>query len=200
MSEIVEVFENLSITNKGTGAGGKNTNINGKNFEYITDIENKLLENNYEKKITDKSKHGYYLYQNIDNNKIIYLSQNGLKLYIKQNFNIELFRCPDEAYIIKKDEKYIIKILEKKAQYVEGSVETKLWSGPSLKREYEIILGKDFTVEYAFCVSKFLQEKINSNIEKYKILKQILNESNIPIFYGEDTDYFDIIYEWINNF
>jgi len=29
-----------------------------------------------------------------------------------------------------------IKIVEKKEQNVEGSVETKLWSSPSLKREY----------------------------------------------------------------
>jgi hypothetical protein len=217
MTEIIEEFNNLKIIeenddlkitkknddlikNKGTGAGGKNTNKNGKSFENITDIETKLIENKYEKKKIDKTKYGYYLYKNIDNNKIIYVSQNGLKLYIKEKFNIELFRNPDEAYIIEKNGKYIIKILEKKAQNVEGSVETKLWSGPALKREYEIIMGNNFVIEYAFCVSKFLQEKIISDDKKYKVLKQILDESNINIFYGEDSNYFDKIYEWINNF
>jgi hypothetical protein len=217
MTEIIEEFNNLKIIeenddlkitkknddlikNKGTGAGGKNTNKNGKSFENITDIETKLIENKYEKKKIDKTKYGYYLYKNIDNNKIIYVSQNGLKLYIKEKFNIELFRNPDEAYIIEKNGKYIIKILEKKAQNVEGSVETKLWSGPALKREYEIIMGNNFVIEYAFCVSKFLQEKIISDDKKYKVLKQILDESNINIFYGEDCNYFDKIYEWINNF
>ena len=208
MTEIIEELNNLKIIeknddlikNKGTGAGGKNTNKNGKKFENITDIEIKLIENKYEKMKMDKSKYGYYLYKNIDNNKIIYVSQNGLKLYIKQKFDIELFRNPDEAYIIEKNGKYIIKILEKKAQNVEGSVETKLWSGPSLKREYEIIMGQKFVIEYAFCVSKFLQEKIISNDNKYKVLNQILDESNINIFFGEDSDYFDKIYEWINNF
>jgi len=208
MTEIIEELNNLKIIeknddlikNKGTGAGGKNTNKNGKKFENITDIEIKLIENKYEKMKMDKSKYGYYLYKNIDNNKIIYVSQNGLKLYIKQKFDIELFRNPDEAYIIEKNGKYIIKILEKKAQNVEGSVETKLWSDPSLKREYEIIMGQKFVIEYAFCVSKFLQEKIISNDNKYKVLNQILDESNINIFFGEDSDYFDKIYEWINNF
>ena len=208
MTELIEELNNLKIIeendnlikNKGTGAGGKNTNKNGKSFENITDIESKLIENKYEKKKRDKTKYGYYLYKNIDNNKIIYVSQNGLKIYIKQKFNIELFRNPDEAYIIEKNGKYIIKILEKKAQNVEGSVETKLWSGPALKREYEIIMGNDFVIEYAFCVSKFLQEKIISNDNKYKILKQILEESKINIFFGEDSNYFDKIYEWINNF
>lgn len=216
--ELIEIFEKINLNdkklndeneislkvNKGTGAGGKNTNVNGKGFEQITDIESKLFENKFEKKILKKNKYGYYLYKNINtntnNNKIIYLSQNGLKLYFKKNFNIELFRCPDEAYIIEKDGKYTVKILEKKAQCVEGSVETKLWSGPSLKREYEIIMGENFSIEYAFCVSNFLKEKINSDNQKYKILKQILHESNINIFFGDDDNYFDKIYEWINNF
>jgi len=207
--ELINGLENLKlananakkkIINKGTGAGGKNTNANGKKFEHITDIQNKLLEYKYEKIILEKNKYGYYLYKNIDNNKIIYLLQNGLKLYVKKMFNIELFRCPDEAYIIEKDGKYIIKILEKKAQNVEGSVETKLWSGPSLKREYEIIMGENFSIEYAFCLSNFLKENINSDTKKYKTLKQILEESNINIFFGEDDDYFDKIYAWINNF
>ena len=208
MIEIIEELNNLKIIeenndlikNKGSGAGGKNTNKNGKSFENITDIETKLIDNKYEKKNIDKTKYGYYLYKNIDNNKIIYVSQNGLKIYIKQKFDIELFRNPDEAYIIEKNGKYIIKILEKKAQNVEGSVETKLWSGPALKREYEIIMGNNFVIEYSFCISKFLQEKIISNDKKYKVLKQILDESNINIFFGEDSNYFDKIYEWINNF
>jgi hypothetical protein len=42
--------------------------------------------------------------------------------------------------------------------------ETKLWSGPSLKREYEIVLEELFEVEYCFCVSEFLQKKILSNV------------------------------------
>jgi len=212
--ELIEIFEKIIFNdkklnnenkisvkvNKGAGAGGKNTNVNGKRFEQITDIESKLFENKFEKKILEKNKYGYYLYKNTNNNKIIYLSQNGLKLYFKKNFNIKLFRCPDEAYIIEKDGKYTVKILEKKSQSVEGSVETKLWSGPSLKREYEIIMGEKFSIEYAFCVSNFLKEKINSNNQKYKILKQIFNESNINIFFGDDDNYFDKIYEWINNF
>jgi len=56
-------------------------------------------------------------------------------MYMKNKYNIELFRCPDEAYIIEYTSgRKVIKILEKKEQNVEGSVETKLWSGPSLKK------------------------------------------------------------------
>lgn len=75
---------------------------------------------------------------------------------MKNKYNIELFRYPDEAYIIEYNTgKKIIKILEKKNQNVEGSVETKLWSGPSLKREYKLILKDNLEVHYGFCVNDF---------------------------------------------
>jgi len=93
----------------------------------------------------------------------------------------------------------IIKILEKKEQCVEGSVETKLWSSPSLKREYEIILGEEFKIEYSLCLSKFLTNKFKSFDIKFTTLKKILNENNINIFYGDDDDYFIKLNEWINS-
>ena len=80
---------------------------------------------------------------------------------MKNKYNIELFRCPDEAYIIEYyNGKKIIKILEKKEQNIEGSIETKLWSGPSLKREYELVLGNNFIIEYGFCVNDFFNKII----------------------------------------
>jgi hypothetical protein len=138
--------------NKGIGAGGVNTNYYGKKFEEKTNNEIRLLDDGYIRNtITLKSKniynYYYYLIKTFEDKKIIFLLQNGLKLYMKENYDINLFRCPDEAYIIHYNNgKKIIKILEKKEQNVEGSVETKLWSGPALKREYELILGNLFEI------------------------------------------------------
>ena len=130
---------------------------------------------------------------------IVFVLQNGLKTYMKHTYNIELFRCPDEAYIIEyKTGKKVIKILEKKEQNVEGSVETKLWSGPSLKREYELVLGTEFEVYYGFCVSEFLKKKLVSNEKKYIILNTILSESNIVVLFGEDENYVETLCQWIN--
>jgi hypothetical protein len=56
-----------------------------------------------------------------------------------------------------------------------------------------------FDVSYAFCLSSFLQNKLESNTPKYNIIKEIMTEDNIKIFYGEDDKYFDNLYEWINN-
>ena len=37
------IYYNMSIINKGTGAGGINTNYNGKKFENITNNQERLL-------------------------------------------------------------------------------------------------------------------------------------------------------------
>ena len=198
----MEDLSNKSV-NKGVGAGGANTNYYGKKFEEKTNNQTRLLEMGYTKNsFTKKPKktYDYYLSKTIDDKTIIFVLQNGLKMYMKNKYNIELFRCPDEAYIIEYNTgKKVIKILEKKEQNVEGSVETKLWSGPSLKREYELLLGNEFEVYYGFCVSDFLKKKLISNEKKYTILNTILTENNIDILFGDDDDYFDTLDNWFNN-
>jgi len=189
------------VLNKGVGAGGANTTINGLSFENKTSIENKLLENNYIKVIMDtKKKYGYYFEYKNNNNKIIYMTQAGFKLYFKKTFNIEVYKQPDEAFLIFSNNEYHLKILEKKNQNTDGSIEDKLKTGQFNRREYEKMLNKYvlFNISYAFCISHFLQEKFESNKIKYKNMKEIMNEDGIKLFYGDDDNYFDILYEWIN--
>lgn len=196
------------IFNKGTKAGGKNTNINGLAFEIKTSIENKLLKNNFNKIIMfEKTKYGYYFEYKTENKKIIYLTQTGFKIFFKKEFNIDVYKHPDEAFLIFYDNKYYIKILEKKNQNVDGSIEDKLKTGDFNKREYQLMIKKsmekqnlhyEFIISYAFCISKFLQDKFLSNQNKYNIIKQLMDEDNIKIFYGQDENYFDLLFEWIN--
>tara|TARA_B110000967_G_scaffold13337_1_gene12843 strand:- start:1461 stop:2084 length:624 start_codon:yes stop_codon:yes gene_type:complete len=205
MNEPTTTEENtqLIIINKGTGAGGANTNYYGKNFEEKTNNQPRLLEMGYTKNsFTKKPKktYDYYLLKIFEDKKIIFVLQGGLKVYMKNKYNIDLFRCPDEAYIIEYTSgRIVIKILEKKEQNVQGSAETKLWAAPSLKREYELVLGKDFEVVYGFCVSEFLKKKVVSNETKYTILNTILNENNIAVLFGDDENYFETVDTWINN-
>ena len=205
MSELNATQENtqLIIINKGTGAGGANTNYYGKKFEEKTNNQQRLLEMGYTKNIfTKKPKkvYDYYLSKTFVDKTIVFVLQNGLKMYMKNKYNIDLFRCPDEAYIIEYTSgRKVIKILEKKEQNVEGSVETKLWSGPSLKREYELVFGAEFEVFYGFCVSEFLKNKLISNEKKYTILNTIFNETNIAVLFGDDENYFETFDTWFNN-
>lgn len=193
----------LSHINKGTGAGGANTNYYGKQFEEKTNNETRLLEKGFIKYSVTKNpkkQSDYYLSKTVDDKTIVFVLQNGLKMYMKNKYNIEMFRCPDEAYIIEYTSgRKVIKILEKKEQNVMGSVETKLWSGPSLKREYELVLGGEFEVFYGFCVSAFLKKKIISSEKKYAILITILNENNIAVLFGDDENYFETLDVWLNN-
>jgi len=45
-----------TIINKGTGAGGKNTNVNGKSFEDKTENITRLMKKGYIKTIIDPKK------------------------------------------------------------------------------------------------------------------------------------------------
>ena len=187
------------LINKGTGAGGFNTNYNGKLFEHKTNNEQTLINIGFNKEYF-KGKNKYFLKKDYKDKIVIFVLQSNLKTYFKNKYNINLYRNPDEAYIIEyTNGKKIVIIIEKKEQKVEGSVETKLWSGPSLKREYEIVLGNDFQVFYCFCLNDFFKKKFESNDIKYKNLNQILNESNIHILYGDDIDYFNKLNSWLYN-
>lgn len=202
MSEFNATEQNtqLIIINKGTGAGGANTNYYGKKFEEKTNNQQRLLEMGYIQNSFTKKTYDYYLSKTFEDKTIVFVLQNGLKMYMKNKYNINLFRCPDEAYIIEYTSgRKVIKILEKKEQNVEGSVETKLWSGPALKREYELVLGAEFEVFYGFCVSEFLKKKLISNKKKYTILNTIFNENNIAVLFGDDENYFETFDTWFNN-
>ena len=194
---------NQAINNKGTGAGGANTNLYGKKFEDKTNNQERLVEIGYVKNIyakKQKKANDYYLSKTFEDKTVVFVLQNGLKTYMKYKYNIDMFRCPDEAYIIEYTSgRKVIKILEKKEQNVEGSVETKLWSGPSLKREYELVLDGKFEVYYGFCISEFLKKKLISNDKKYTILNTIFQENNIEVLFGDDENYFETIDTWFNN-
>lgn len=70
-----------------------------------------------------------------------------------------------------------------------------MWAAPSLKREYEIVLGETFKVDYALCLNEFLYKRLYSLLgdkeekQKYKCLVQILKESDIQIYNGNEQNY-----------
>jgi hypothetical protein len=205
MSELNTSKENMKsvIINKGTGAGGANTNYYGKKFEEKTNNQQRLLEMGYTKNsfIKNPKKESDYYLSKIDEDKTItFVQQNGLKTFMKTNHNLDVFRNPDEAYIIEYPcGRKVIKILEKKEQNVEGSVDTKLLSGPIFREEYEEALEGKFEVVYAYCVSEFLQKKIMSDTKKFIIFNKLMKKHNISILFGDDENYFETLNIWLNN-
>lgn len=183
------------VINRGTGAGGANTNKTGKPFEENTDNLKRMIEHGFAKQ---KS----WLSKQFEDRTVVIVKQHGLKQYAKHKYGIDdIYRCPDEAYIIEyATGKKVIKILEKKMQNVEGSVETKLYAGLLLKRDYEMMFGPEFEIQYGFCISEFLQKNITSGTKKYNNLRKMLEEeNNIPILFGNDANYFETLDSWINS-
>lgn len=193
--------------NKGTGVGGAKTNLNGLEFEKKTCIQNLLFNKGFKKIYINNSKYYFLeLYDKINNIKIIYFTKKDFKMYFRENFNVITYKEPDEAFLLITDNQYHLKILEKKNQNVEGSVEEKLKTGDFTCHEYELMINDDkkfeeseliFLVSFAFCVSKFLQDKLESNKLKYNNIKKIMKIQNTKIFYGDSDDYFDKLYNWI---
>ena len=95
MSELNTTQENTQlIINKGTGAGGANTNYYGKKFEEKTNNQQRLLEMGYTKNsFTKKPKkaYDYYLSKTFEDKTIVFVLQNGLKMYILYLFFIYIF-------------------------------------------------------------------------------------------------------------
>ena len=191
------------IHNKGTGAGGSNTNLNGIAFENKTNNEIRLLNNGFVRKSLigkEKTKYGYYLEKNTENRTIHFVTQNGLKYYMSHFHQKELFREVDEAYIVIDNitGHILVNILEKKNQNGGGSVEDKLCLGYHFKCvEYPSCLGEMFQVEYAFCISTFLKNLYNSDHQKWKIIRKENEKNNIPVLFGDDDDYFSKLDEWL---
>lgn len=191
------------IVNRGTGAGGANTNLSGKSFEEKTSNESRLILSGFERKSipgAEKSKYGFYLVKNISpTESITYLTQSGLKAYFSHFFNIGMCRSPDEAYLFKNGDGYILKILEKKNQNTAGSVDTKLLAGPGFIEEYTYLLGNNFSVQYAFCISEFLKKEYIADCKKSEALRHINEKYSISVLFGDDTDYFGKLDAWINS-
>jgi hypothetical protein len=181
------VAVNMSSTtiNRGTGAGGAATNASGKPFEELTSNEPKLIELGF--KSTSLGKKNYLAKGNV-----AFLTQGALKAYIKQTFKKDVTRKPDEAYLVKRDDGHVLRILEKKNQNGAGSVSDKLLNGPSFIEYYEWALGGGFKVEYAYCLSPFLEELY----KKDAFLQHFYTKHNIKVFFSSDPEYFTKVGSW----
>lgn len=205
MEEIPKQVSNIVVKtkNKGTGAGGKNTTLNGGTFENKTSIEPMLITKGFIKKRfqcgTD-----YFMEKKLEkeNKLLIYVKQWGLKSYMEEFYQSSAIRKPDEAFLVidksngENKDKITINILEKKYQKSAGSVDTKLWAGCALKREYELYYADKHIINYSYSLSKYLVDKINSKEPKWVILKKILKEHVINVFNPTDTDYSTQVINW----
>jgi hypothetical protein len=191
-----------TITNRGTGAGGAATNINGLPFETLVSNENNLLSMGFQKVQYSKSKGNYYLLKRFDDvpRIVYYAKKKALKYLVDKLLNIpDMFKEPDEAYLTYwlNDNTYELKIIEMKNQNRDGSVEEKLWTAGWIRDVYREVLNNQVEVKYAYTLSTFLKRKLDSNVRKYSILCNLFTREDIKIFHGQDEDYFEQLNTWL---
>lgn len=189
--EIIEETEiQVPVINRGTGAGGANTNVNGLSYEEKTDLSSLYTECVQEK----KEKARKIKFEGFDG-ELINVNKSALHKYMtkigEKNTDLQpAAGCkePDEAYVdITRKAVYII---EKKFQQTPGSVDEKLQTGPFKKYHYGKLFP-NYTVHYIYCLADWFKR------EEYMSVLEYLQESDIPIFWGNDTEYKKSIIDFI---
>jgi hypothetical protein len=177
---------NLNIINRGTGAGGANTNKNGLSYEQKTDLSSNF-------NIIKKQK--YHKIINFNNLELVCINNKQLFKYMKNKTNNSICKAhgckqPDECYIDENNN--IIFIIEKKFQQTSGSVCEKLQT-PDFKLWQYSRTFPDYKIVYIYCLSDWFKENCIAELEylKYK---------NIPVFWGNDSNYKNKIVSFIINY
>ena len=165
MSELHATEENTQevTINRGTGAGGANTNVTGLGFERVTDMGEIDNSTRLQKAQLHKfmNEHGY-----IQNEK--YKNSKSLAHGCKQ---------PDEAYLFPNEK--ILFIIEKKFQQGSGSVAEKLQTGLFKKQFYQKIYPT-VHICYIYVLSTYF--KTNCPVEL-----EYLRENSIPYYFEDDN-------------
>lgn len=179
----MEIKDTITIHNRGYGAGGSNTNINGLSFEEETDISNYFRYENYN---VDNVMYKIFYF---NGNKIVQVRKKNLEKYLKNDFvKLEKSLQPDEAFIdIQNKNLYI---LEKKFQKVAGSVDEKIQTGVFKKEFYEE-LYPSYKIYYAYVLNDWFKN------DKYKPELRYLEKYNISIFWSYDDNFYENIKNWI---
>lgn len=191
-TEVVEQSKpkkETNIKNKGTGAGGSNTNKNGLSYEEITKLDDRIT-------IIEKNKFSNIIIFN-DNNKKLFTKTKHANFFkcMEDEINTNIKKAhgcknPDECYI-DKDLKNIF-IIEKKFQQCSGSVCEKIQT-PDFKLWQYSRTFPDYTIIYVFCLSEWFKKNCIAELE-------YLDFKNIPYFWGSSETYKDDIINLILNY
>ena len=172
--------------NRGTGAGGSNTNANGLPYEEITELRE---DERY--RIIEQINNGIKV--EIDGNELFKVKKSELTTFMK---NIGEYQekekklQPDECYIDIKNR--IINIIEKKFQQTSGSVDEKIQTAVFKKEFYEEQY-MNYRIKYCYCLSDWFRQS------KYNPEMRFLSKYGFKVFWGSDTSYQNNILDWIVN-
>jgi len=174
-----------NIKNKGTGAGGSNTNGNGIPYEKMTELDDRITViskdelstkvkfNGHEKLFVKTKQAQFFKYMEDEIDKKINPAHGCKK--------------PDECYI--EELKKIIFIIEKKFQQTGGSVCEKIQT-PQFKLWQYKRTFPNYTIVYIYCLSDWFKKNCISELEYLDII-------NVPYFWGSSETYKDEIIKFM---
>ena len=200
-TSLVSPIESSQITtniiNRGTGAGGANTNATGLSYEAKTDLSTDYIivpspsptnSPSTTSTIPDSPLSKYPRIKFTGNNKK-FIKANKSELHKimtaanEINTNLEPAagcKNPDEAYIAPESNR--VYIIEKKFQQTSGSVDEKIQTGVFKKYHYGKLFP-NYRISYIYCLSDWFRKA------EYKSVLDYLSENQIPVFWGNDPDY-----------
>lgn len=181
-------MDNISICNKGYGAGGSNTNKNGIPYEKLTELDDKIT-------IHSKNKYLSEISFNDNEKRYIKPKQSNLFKCMKQEINLNITTAhgckkPDECYIDQQNKNLFI--IEKKMQQSNGSVCEKIQTPDFKVWQYQRTFPS-YNIIYIYCLSDWFKENCKAEIE-YLIYKKI------PFFWGNSLNYKNDIINFIINY
>lgn len=179
-----------NIKNKGTGAGGSNTNGNGLPYEGMTELDDRIT-------IMDKKKDSPFTVIKFNGHEKLFVKTKQAQFfkYMKDETDKEIKQAhgckkPDECYI--DEELKIIFIIEKKFQQTNGSVCEKIQT-PDFKLWQYSRTFPDYTIVYIYCLSDWFKTNCISELEYLDIKK-------VPYFWGSSETYKDEIIKFMLNY
>lgn len=183
------------VKNRGTGAGGANTNRTGLSYEANTDLSTEYTLTTPEpNKETCDTNHPYIKFKDSEKLFIKAGKRDLYKIMSDMNeVNTELApaagcKYPDEAYVNIVDKH--IYIIEKKFQQTSGSVDEKIQTG-QFKQYHYSKLFPNFKVSYIYCLSNWFKKP------DYKSVLEYLGENKIQVYWGNDPNYKNLITKYL---
>jgi len=158
-------MEQSKNINRGTGAGGANTNLNGLSFE---NKFYKLFSNNINKKII---KYGYTQIS-INNTELIYCKKSQFRNYMNSryltDYNIPVLSgCKNPDCVIIDIENKKIYIIEIKYQNSNGSTLEKIQTA-CMKQENYNERYPNYNIEYIYCFSEWFKNNCYAELHYLK--------------------------------
>ena len=177
---------NDNIINRGTGAGGANTNKNGLSYEQKTDLSS-------EYDIIKQFK--YHKIINFNNYELVCINNKQLFKYMENKTDNDICKAhgckqPDECYIDENNK--VVYIIEKKFQQTSGSVCEKLQT-PDFKLWQYTRTFPQYRIVYIYCLSDWFKKNCIAELE-------YLEYKNVPVFWGSDFNYKNKIISFIINY